>query len=322
MKNVTQLKSWLNIEHSTGCPYQCAYCYRHDEGVFELRKPKPLASIGNIIKELENYPFFEPGQTHLSISGTKSDAFLPQTRTRTFQILDYLEDKSYKNPVSIVTKSNLTETDGEKLAQYKKITPFIFVSYSVMPSSIESASNFGRVATMKLLKKKGVKVILYWRPLIRGINTSSRLLKRVLSVGERYADAYVLSGLKITAKIAEYIESKGIQLPNESWDATHKILPDRVKNKILKLYNEANCKKPLFYRSSCAVSYLEGQPDFNAHWINRKKNCSTKCPEDQQKRCKQQSKRKYMEKISPIITNCTIEEKTFYRQKFRLPIEK
>ncbi|MEA3229520.1 MAG: hypothetical protein U9P44_01270, partial [archaeon] len=56
---MTQLKTWLNIEPSQGCPYSCIYCFRHDDDnddVFDNTVPTPLASFDYIMGALEQHP--------------------------------------------------------------------------------------------------------------------------------------------------------------------------------------------------------------------------------------------------------------------------
>ncbi len=321
MELIIQLKSWLNLEPSIGCPNSCCYCFRHDDGLFNLKIPRPTISIKTLIKRLEKHPFFIPDITHLSISGTMSDAFLAQNKERTFSLLEHLDKKEYKNWITIVTKGEITENDAKRLKKLHNITPVIFVTYSEMPSSMEGVSNKQRIKTIKELKKQGIKVVIYWRPLIKGFNTSKKQIKKILNIGEKYADAFVLSGLRISENIKDYMKSKGLNLPKEEWDSDHKIISKGIKEKIFHLYKENKCNKPLFFKSSCAVSFLEKMPDFNAHWSKPNKNCSPYCPKDQRERCELQTNKKIPKEIMAKIPNLSREEKTFYKQKYRLPVE-
>lgn len=201
MEFITQLKSWLNLEPSIGCPNSCAYCYRHEDGDFELRTPKPTLPVEELVEQLEEHPFFIPHETHLSINGTKSDAFLPQNKERTFRLMDMLDSRGYRNWVTVVTKAGISPDDARRLKSFSNIKVVVYVTYSEMPSFIERVPNQQRIESMKSLNSDGVKTILYWRPIIAGFNTSREQLGRVLDVGGRYADAFVLSGLRVSPVI-------------------------------------------------------------------------------------------------------------------------
>jgi len=322
MKLITQLKSWLNIEPSIGCPNDCVYCHRHTDGDFDLKIPQPTVAIGALFRCLQRHPLFTPNQTHLSINGVKSDAFLPENKKRTFQFLKLLDKMGYSNMVIITTKGLIDKNDAKNLRKLKHIKPVIFVTYSEMPRMLEKISNSQRIQSLKNLKKSGgIKCILYWRPLIKGINDSFKQIEKVLTIGEKYADAFVLSGLRLTPAIKKYMEKKKVKLAKENWHPDHKIISGSTKTNIYREYLNKNCKIPLFLKSSCAVSYLEKLPDFNAHWINPEKNCSPFCPNEQKIRCKKQFSKKIPVLLKKKLINLSREEKTFFRQKYRLPIE-
>lgn len=321
LETITQMKSWLNVELSSGCPYSCAYCFRHSDGDFSIKKPMPTAPVDEIFQQLLKHTFFIPDKTHVSVSGSKSDAFLAQNKSRTFEFLELLDKQGFKNWVTIVTKAEITRDDARILKNFPSITPVVFVTYSEMPSSIESIPNEQRISSMKALSEAGVRTVLYWRPLIEGFNTSDEQIEKVLEAGEKYACAFVLSGLRATPEIKRHFESIGLQLPAENWDPEHKIISKIVKQRIFQKYEAKKCEKPLFLKSSCAVSCFEGLPDFNAHWSKPEKNCSPFCPKAQKERCFLQSKKEIPKEITEALPKLSREEKTFYRHIYRLPIK-
>ena len=321
MELITQLKSWLNIEPSIGCSNTCVYCYRHSDGDFYLRSPQPTIPLRNLFKQLQKHPLFVPNQTHLSINGIKSDAFLFENKVRTFKFLSLLDKAGYSNRVIITTKGLIDRNDAENLKKFKNIKPVIFVTYSEMPEGIEGVSNDQRIKSLKNLKEAGVECILYWRPLIKGVNDSEKQVRKVLDIGIKYANAFVLSGLRLTKEIRKYMEEKGLRLAKEDWHPDHKIISASTKTKIYQNYQNKKCRIPLFLKSSCAVSFLEKETDFNAHWSKPEKNCSPFCPYQQKIRCKKQSLKKLPILTRKNLTNLSQEEKTFLRQKYRLPID-
>lgn len=321
-KPIIQLKTWLNMEFAVGCPYSCAYCFRVDDGNFDLNKPMTMISPRALIDELENSPLFIPDLTHLSISGTGSDAFVKQNTKNTFEILSILDKKEHKNWVAIVTKSKLSKNDIKVLESFRNIRLVIFVTYSEMPSSIEKVLNETRIDTLRKLKQSSIKSVLYWRPLIEGVNTSVRQLSKVLAVGEKYADAFVISGLRYSDPISSNIKKCGYTLPVIDWEpGQHKTITKETRKLILELYQKKKCSKPLFYKSSCAISYFEKQPDYNAHWSKAEKNCPTSCPSSQKNICKEQSLKGYANDAANIPSELSREQATYHRQKHRLPLK-
>ena len=248
-ENITQLKSWLNLEPTSGCPYSCAYCFRNSDGDFALKEPIPLVSIEGLISDLLKHPLFVPDKTHLSISGTKGDAFLPQNKESTFQILKLLDDTGLKNLVTIVTKGLITKSDATRLKLFKKITPIVFVTYSEMPKTVESVPNEQRINSLENLHSEGIKTILYWRPIIDGYNNNESAIKKVLSIGEEFVDAFVISGLRMTKEIKNNFELLGLKLPDINWDPNHKYISEETKSIIISQYRALKCQKPLFYKS-------------------------------------------------------------------------
>jgi DNA repair photolyase len=223
-------------------------------------------------------------ETHIAIHNKATDPFLPKVKDVTFEILDGLDSLGYKNTIGLITKYSINNDGIAHLESLQNLEPIVFVTYSEMPKNIEPIGNAGRRRTLELLADSDIKTVLYWRPLVGGWNDDKDKMKKVLEVCE-FADAIVVSGLKISSEMCDFFTNKEIPLPYMKWDPEHKKLPIEVVEKALTEYESAGLSVPLFRKTSCAVSYLEGGSDYNAHWYKAEENCMKTCPAEQKKRC-------------------------------------
>jgi hypothetical protein len=104
------------------------------------------------------------------------------------------------------------------------------------------------------------RTVLYWRPLVPGLNDSPRHLEAARHLA-RSADATVFTGLFYRDEIAAYYQASG--LPEPYGDiARRKIVPETLERRVLAAFGQST---PLFRKTSCAVSFAHGLPDYNGH---------------------------------------------------------
>ncbi len=336
---ITQLKSWLSINPVIGCPTDCAYCIRHEDDI-EITEPKQIETSSNAIEKLQQNRFFVPHKTHLAVHNMATDPFLPNSESKkvTFEILGGLDSLGYENNVGLITKHLVKEEDIDFLESLSNLNLTMMLSYSEMPERIEPQGNKVRIKTLENLSGSELNTILYWRPIVDGWNTDRERIDTVLENGEKYADAFVMSGLTFTEKIKENLKGRGIEPPYEKTDPLSKQFPKQVVNKILETYREIGITKPLFRKTSCGVSYLEEESDYNTHWENREKYCLETCPKKQKERCynikppKESQVKSLMEKARiesgfkicdeflELDTKIEREELNYLRQNLRFPV--
>jgi len=334
---IKQLKSWLSVNPIIGCPLECKYCYRHDNDIFSIKKPKQIQSDEETLNELLNHRLFLPNSTPIAIHNMATDPFLKKPKETAFKILEELDELKYKNSTGLITKKIITKDDIAFLESLSNIDVNVLVTYSEMPKNIEPIGNEDRKKSLKNLSESKIKTVIYWRPLIKGQNTDEKRMETVLEYGENYADAFIVSGLKATPKISTFLENQGIQLEGD-FNLNHKYFPEDVLNRMLELYNEKEISTPLFRRTSCAVSYLKDNPDYNAHWSKSWKNCLETCPQKQ--KCNsvpkpEKNKVEFLlgrlgyddmefeihEKYLKTESNLTKEEKTYLRHNLLFPVK-
>jgi hypothetical protein len=126
------------------------------------------------------------------------------------------------------------------------------------------------------------RVILYWRPIVPGLNDSDTDLANALDLS-RNAHATVFTGLFFRDEIRDYFRSVGLPAPYDE-TGRRKILPEALEQRILGAFRrDDGTFGPLFRKTSCAVSYVHGLPDYNGHYGIREL-CDI-CPAAQLLRC-------------------------------------
>jgi hypothetical protein len=102
---------------------------------------------------------------------------------------------------------------------------------------------------------------LYWRPLVPGLNDTERHLDVAYELS-KHADATVFTGLFYRDQIAEYYKANGLPEPYDE-TARRKIVPETLETRVLDVFSNSTA---LFRKTSCAVSYAHGLPDYNGHY--------------------------------------------------------
>jgi hypothetical protein len=131
---------------------------------------------------------------------------------------------------------------------------------------------------MSAPERRKYRTILYWRPLVPGLNDTDKHLAEAHDLA-KHADATVFTGLFYRNEIADYYKANGLPEPYED-TARRKIVPETLEARVLTAFTSAT---PLFRKSSCAVSYAHGLPDYNGH-VGVRELCDI-CPLSQLELC-------------------------------------
>jgi hypothetical protein len=142
------------------------------------------------------------------------------------------------------------------------------------PSSVAAQS----LQLMSAPSHRKYRTIRYWRPLVPGLNDSDEHLTAAYDLS-KHADATVFTGLFYRAQIAEYYQANGLPEPYDE-TARRKIVPETLEARVLERFAGSNS---LFRKTSCAVSFAHGLPDYNGHYGIREL-CDI-CPLGQVERC-------------------------------------
>jgi DNA repair photolyase len=278
-------KSGLSLNHIQGCPLDCAYCIRHTYGLWDQRQPRALLSDADAAELLVGHRYFVPHVTPLQLLNRATDPFLPQVKDHTFAVLENLDARGLRNHVLVITRCKVSDSDCERLAAVAGLRLTLLFTYSGIeepriepfPSSVAAES----LATASRHEPRRYRTVLYWRPLVPGLNDSAGHLARAAELSHS-ADATVFTGLFFRDEIADYYQAAALPPPYEE-TARRKIMPETLEQRVLAAFR-AHGGGPLFRKTSCAVSYAHGLPDYNGH-VGISELCDI-CPAAQLKLCR------------------------------------
>lgn len=276
-------KSGLSLNHIIGCPLDCAYCIRHAFGNYELKQPRALCDDATAVALLTQHRYFRPHATPIQLFNRATDPFLPKVKPHTFEVLRRLDELELRNHVLVITRYRVTADDCAVMNSFRHIRLTLLVTHSgiidprIEPIDSEIAAKSLSVAYSSA---ESFRVVLYWRPIVPGLNDSDEHLAKAKLLSA-HAHATVFTGLFYRDQIQDYYRSVGLQEPY-SETARRKILPRDTEDRILRFF-AVSAGSPLFRKTSCAVSYAHGSPDYNGHYGIREL-CDI-CPASQLDRC-------------------------------------
>ena len=288
-------KSGLSINHVIGCPMECAYCVRHKDDNFGMKKPHAIMSDEDTVKALLAHPYFIKDLTPLQIFNKATDGFVPSVKPHLFRTLRLLDDAELKNDVLLITRYKVLKEDCEALNRLRNLRVTLLVTYlGIEEKSIEPIPNEIPIQSLKtaFLNAGKYKVILYWRPIVQGLNDSDAQIEFALNELSAHAHATVFSGLFYGEKVREFFRVNN--LPELSpGSARRKIIPEALEKCILAGRIGTPAENRLFRKTSCAVSFVHGRPDYNGHYgivsEGVREICEI-CPKAQKELCKSSHK--------------------------------
>lgn len=258
-------KSGLSLNHIQGCSLGCAYCIRHTYGLWDANQPVALMPDAEAVRELVNHRYFQPHITPVQLFNRATEPFLPKVRPHTFAVLEDLDRRELTNHVLVITRHQLKPDDIERLNRLRHLKVTLLFTYSgIDDQRIEPYPSHVAAASLKLMSaptQRRYRTVLYWRPLVPGLNDTPEHLAAAHELST-HADATVFTGLFYREEIAAYYKANGLPEPYDD-TARRKIVPETLERRILAAF--ANSQK-LFRKTSCAVSYAHGVPDYNGHY--------------------------------------------------------
>jgi DNA repair photolyase len=258
-------KSGLSLNHIQGCPLDCAYCIRHTYGLWDQRQPRALMSDAEAVQRLVSHPYFQAHVTPVQLFNRATDPFLPAVRPHTLAVLADLNGRGLRNHVLVITRHQMKPGDIARLNQLSNLKVTLLFTYSgTGDKRIEPYPSQVAADSLKLMSAPGrrrYRTILYWRPLVPGLNDTDEHLARAYALSQ-LADATVFTGLFYRDQIAGYYRASGLPEPYDS-TSRRKIVPETLEQRVLAAFAGS---ASLFRKTSCAVSYVHGLPDYNGHY--------------------------------------------------------
>ncbi|MCF4123005.1 hypothetical protein L1785_18680 [Antribacter sp. KLBMP9083] len=259
-------KSGLSLNHIQGCPLDCAYCIRHTYGVWDMRQPRALMPDAEAVEALVSHPYFQPDRTPVQVFNRATDPFLPRVKEHLFNVLEDLDARGLTNHVLVITRYRIDPEDCERLNRLRNIRLTLLVTYSgIEDERIEPVRSSIAEASLRTAfdHAQRYRVILYWRPLVPGLNDSPEHLAKAVELSH-HAHATVFTGLFYRDEIADYYKANGLPEPY-SGTARRKIVPETLERRVLGAFADGR-GGPLFRKTSCSVSFAHEVPDYNGHY--------------------------------------------------------
>jgi DNA repair photolyase len=259
-------KSGLSLNHVQGCPLDCAYCIRHTYGLWDERQPRALMSDADAVELLVGHRYFRPHVTPLQLFNRATDPFLAPVKDHTFAVLEDLDSRRLRNHVLVITRCKVSERDCGRLAALRHVRLTLLFTYSgigdlrIEPYPSQAASDSLRTASG--YGPRRYRTVLYWRPLVPGLNDTPVHLARAAALSA-VADATVFTGLFFREEIAAYYRANDLPMPYGE-TARRKIMPETLEQRVLAAFAKHGGSR-LFRKTSCAVSFAHGLPDYNGH---------------------------------------------------------
>lgn len=275
-------KSGLSANWIIGCPLDCTYCVRHTFENFEMKVPRRLMDEETAARMLLRNKHFRPNVTPIQLLNRATDPMLPAVKPHTLEMLRLLDEQGITNHVLVITRWRIEPEDCAILNGFRNIRLTILVTHSgIDDERIEPVDSTIAATSLRTAFEHAdnYRVILYWRPIVPGLNDSDAHLDRACALSH-FAHATVFTGLFFKDQIRDYYRDNGLP---ELYDGgpSRKIFPELLEQRILA--NRAGFGSPLFRKTSCGVTFAHGVADYNGHYGVREL-CDI-CPAAQIKRC-------------------------------------
>jgi DNA repair photolyase len=260
-------KSGLSLNHVAGCPLDCAYCIRHEYEGYEMKIPRLLVTDERAVAELVGHRLFIPHVTPLQLFNRATDPLLPSVKPHTLAVARLLDARGLTNHLLIITRWRIDPADCAALNALRHLKVTLLVTHSnIRDERIEPVDS--AVARTSLRTAYGhagrYRVVLYWRPIVPGLNDTPADLATAVELSDS-AHATVFTGLFYREQIAAYYRAAGLPEPYSDV-ARRKILPAELERRVLDHFATLAPGVALFRKTSCAVSYAHGLPDYNGHY--------------------------------------------------------
>lgn len=279
-------KSGLSLNHVVGCPLDCGYCVRHLFDNFTMKVPRALMSDEQAVDLLVGHRFFQPHVTPVQVFNRATDPMLPGVKPHTFATLRLLDARELTNHVLVITRWRVTPEDCAVLNSLRHLKVTVLVTWSgIADERIEPVDSSIAATSLDtaFAHAENYRVVLYWRPIVPGLNDTDDHLDQALRLSAR-AHATVFTGLFYKNEIRDYYRVHGLPEPYDH-GARRKIFPEVLERRILSAGAARQGGSPLFRKTSCAVAFAHGAADYNGHFGIREL-CDI-CPAAQIQRCAQ-----------------------------------
>ena len=272
--SIEYLKSYLSINSYIGCTINCAYCFLAPIKIVPM-KPIKVIDEKKLVENTVTSKYFKKDITVLSLNNRTDPFITSEVAESTYKILEELNNKGLKNIITVTTKGLITEEMANKLSKLNNIRLVIIVTFNGINQRIQPISPEVQKDTMKnIARYKNIKLLQQCRPIIKGINDSYETLKDIVEFASKYCDATIYQGVRVNDVIKERLKERQYNYTGKK--DKHKVKDIEVDEIFKRIQKEHNGKYYIFDHTSCCLSYIFGEKDYNMHY--KKRICSNECP--------------------------------------------
>ncbi len=271
----------LTVHSGKGCPNACLYCYVAD--MYGVGDPIPLGLSGKeLVYALLSNPYFVPGKwgTFLAM-GAVCDPFHPALVGKTLDIMRSVAEY-LGNPIQFSTKMGLGPELVEQIPREASISPLVTIVTLKEAKKLEPNAPpvEERLETIRELRRRGFKPMLFLRPLLPGIveDELDDLIEEAKKAG---AVGVVVGSLRVSKGILERLKKAGYDVKpilsrvGKVGDSLVSVPSEDLKDMALRIIEEKGLVG--FKSACCANAFCAGVPCINLCWEG---SFCTRCPND------------------------------------------
>lgn len=274
---IAQHETWVSLDPIQGCPAACSYCYL---GPLHQTRQRPQALIepAALYDSLLASPYLDKrrlsaagGQYPICIGNYTDMCMTPANRAYLLAVLDEHQRRLPNQPLCVITKAVLG-ADFLAAVAARGVRVVFFISLAFLAPHYEQGAppypqrlvNFERIAHHPTLR-----AVHFWRPITPlSAPTPDAIPRQLETLIEHGASLSVVTGLKYGDSLAAAFQHDDHPLQayfnqhQRHTSLTHEIFDPTLKRAVLdaaRLWDY-----PIYFHTSCALSYLWGQPDFSA----------------------------------------------------------
>lgn len=272
--SIEYLKSYLSINSYIGCTINCAYCFLAPIKIVPMR-PIKVIDEKKLVEQTVSSKYFKENVTVLSLNNRTDPFITTEVAESTYRILKELDNRGFKNIVTVTTKGLITEEMSKKLSELKNIKLVIIVTFNGINQKIQPISSEVQKSTMiNISRYKNIKLLQQCRPIIKGINDSFEILSETVKIASKYCDATIYQGIRVNDAIKERLKEREYDYTGKQ--DRHKVKDKEVDDIFKEIEQSFNGEYHIFDHTSCCLSYIFNEKDYNMHY--KKKKCDSTCP--------------------------------------------
>ena len=275
--------AWLVANPIQGCPNNCKYCFLQSVGGTKV-KPEILASPEETLIALKKSHFYVNDVPVCFFSQTDIGA-TPINIQYWNELLDLLSGEHIHNPIVFITKCKIPLDIINKLSSLIQngLKIIVYLSYSGLDDSIEGGIRHIEIEkNFILLKKYGIPVVHYFRPIIPQ-NAEEKKQEEIISFVSTYAMASVVAGLKVAPDFQEFLNFWPEVQNDPEANKAECVWPDGAKAKLHRLAKKYN--HPLFEVNSCALAHVLNEPERYGFCASSSCNDFSICSDEIKRKC-------------------------------------